>query len=102
LSYLRPDGGEMDLGDPEVETLQADVLLKFIRLVEQLRLETPAKEKECHDIKEVLHQPHNMTMLAFKNFVTLVYDQKNMYRLLTTTENAFCRSMLDNPFIISN
>ena len=42
-THLRPDCGQVDLGDPEVEPLEADVLLELVGLVEQLRFEAPGK-----------------------------------------------------------
>ena len=39
--YLRPDGGQVQLGEPPVELLCADLLLQLVRLVEQVRLEAP-------------------------------------------------------------
>ena len=42
-THLRPDGGQVDLGDPEVEPLEADVLLELVGLVEQLRFKAPVR-----------------------------------------------------------
>jgi len=42
-AYLRSDGGQVDLGHAQVESLQADVLLQLVSLVEELGLQTPAR-----------------------------------------------------------
>ena len=42
-SYLRLHGCEVNLGDPEVESLETDVLLELVSLVVEGRLEAPRK-----------------------------------------------------------